>query len=423
MPTSSLRPVVCLLLGAIAVAAEIPAFLADEARKEGGPLVLTMDTRGTAMGEAFRRLQGDEALVDLDLRLLRLSPETRPKEAFVWAGSRLGSTGWILFSSTGETLASGRTPPAPGALAETLRRAGVRSPIQTLRAFLEEHPGHLEAQAVLLEHLYRAAHARTRRLVSIAPRAPLRQGESFPEAPIPEEVRPLLDDAQDARIWGAFVQAFDAFLDDPFWASRPPDLGTPDQHGGWLHSRLVRVRARRWVPRIQAAILNDPRNGASGRLWAQWADLQPISGLPLDPSFLEPLLPSALQIQGEPFLKDALPGAAQAVVVRAARRSGDWKLATRVLVELVPRRMEEAAQDEAPQGAWDVWVRTLTEEDDWEGSYAPFLEALVHAGDLERASQVARHVAALRYLPDPRRRLRELAKALGRPQLAEAWTR
>ncbi len=423
-----MRPLaLCLLAPAlVAQASDLPTSFRQELRRQAGPSCLVLEEKGTALGAELAALMNHEALVDFDLSNSASEWLRWNKDLQAWARRQLGSSGWVILDRDGRVLNQGKVWPKPESLAAQLLQAGVRPPIQALTEFLQAHPEHMETRVERIQLLFRKAQRRTRalRAIELRPRDPNAPGATatawtsvllpLPEAPVP------LESAQDERLWGALARELVRHLETPAWGEAIPDLSSREHYPAAIHSPLMRAAARRLLPKVQELLLDTPRGFA---LWSLWVDLKRIAGVPADRAFLAAILPDAVIVDGRPALPEPNEQALMAVVADA-RKSGDWADAKALLWGYWQVRVPKGSLPRKARTADAEILRTFHADSvaEWQGWFAPTLEALVRTRDDGRTLEVARYVRALPNLPDAAARLRKLALELGRPDLAPRWS-
>jgi hypothetical protein len=359
-------------------------------------------------------------LATLDPALLKWNPD-----ALAWIRGLVGpKAGWAILDSAGALVASGTEAPKAAGVADALAKARVLSPIATLRAYLKAHPSNQEARAEFISLLHPLACQRTLRALKLHPEAP-RQEENVEATMsrwvgstpwLPQE-RPQLSPEQDVVIWAGLAQELDRLFQDPSWAAAPLAF-----HGYFAeaHSPMMQAIYRRHLPRVEASLAASPRTDS---LWQVWLRLQGC--LPSRPSsaFIQAVhpLPEALGGQG-----DCPPPAVASILVADARRRKDWSAALNLLQTMFeedypPMGNPPATPPKLPPDRQAMFANDAAEN--YKGLAEPLVEALVASGQESRALAVVQRLHQEIFLTNLDTRLRNLARRLGRPDLATLWTR
>jgi len=266
-------------------------------------------------------------------------------------------------------------------LTRTLAAAGIKPPIRVLRDFLQTHPGHLEARAELLRRLRRSAALRTTARLEL------------PQDTDAQDLAPFqgkrLKDLEDLEIWGPYAQELDRVFQDGSWRSL--DLGMGRGLPVEACSPTVQGLYARNLTKVESALAVLP--GAAA-YWEAWLRMSAVAGMDRGRALIQGLVtpPPECRLPWPP------PGVV-AVLVRDAKKHGDWQLVRDLL-----------------QPFWEAW-RERRGDPDW-GSLGPLLEAMLRLRAEDEAGALVETLVGVHALTE---RASALAAACKRPDLARRW--
>ena len=345
------------------------------------------------IAQAARQSMREQELAELEPSLVILDPDLQGKryrEARA-ALPALPVQGWALLSPKGILLASGTGLPAASNLAKALEAAGIRSPIKALRAFLRNHPDHLEARSDLLRILRKGAQART---------LSLQERRAAKDTGLPPGKR--LGPTEDLEIWGAYAQELDRAFQDGSWRGMELGLEATGDLPLEASSPTVQSVCLRHTPKVEQALSILP---GSPSLWQVWLRMTAISGARRSRALIQGLTvpPPELRMEWP-------PKGVVAALVQDARKSGEWWL-VRDMLQPFWEEWKERMKGTKPRGLGA----------DWAGSLGPLLESMLRTQAEGEACELAASLAAS---PETRPLLGKavaLATACRRQDLAQRW--
>lgn len=302
---------------------------------------------------------------------------------------------WILLDAKAHRVDQGTQAPSADRLVTALRAAGVRSPLEQMEAFLQEHGDRLD---VLCERLKQRMHLADTRM-GLLLNLPARTAEQPDPKP-----RVLPSAEQDERIWGEAAAGFRGLMDSGAWALVPD--------GTWFMTRtasfspLMRAEAERALPGLEAVLRRYPHHWVAWCLWSELASwLEDHDSGP----FLDSLVPLPGKVNFPPtfVLEDR---------AKAARKRGDWAAVAKVEASL-----------------WKTWQTsqfTAVGSDPnqgsmldrpWNDAVSPLLEALLKCGRVPEADGVLEEALAWSGRSRFARLASELATRCERPDVAQRW--
>jgi hypothetical protein len=151
-----------------------------------------------------------------------------------------------------------------------LEQNGALSPQKTVRAFLQSHPGHLDATSDYLREVRRRA------LVRLAAGSDSGKAgkASDKTGGAPEKEDNDLSPEADLRTWAVLASETDKAFSGT-WVGMELDFFRPDLPQPEKHSPLLRAAFKRHIPKVEAAIRQQPGNGAVWDIWAWMARCLP----------------------------------------------------------------------------------------------------------------------------------------------------
>ncbi len=412
---------VLTLLCLPALVAQVPPIQLPWLCDGHNPVLVLVAPTGTALRSETLKILRDPELADLELSLRMVDAPPSELANKVRAGiPGLACEGWALLSNTGVLLTSGHQAPSAQALLKALSAAGVTPPLTQVKAFLRDHPDHLEARDDLLRLLRKGAVARTLktlmldgttpedRLRTRGQRAVQFHGSSLPD-PGPFRGKRLSEE-EDLRIWAPYAQELDRSFRNGTWPALQFQTSRTEDVPVEVCSPLMQALYRRHLPKLEAALEAMP---SRRDLWRLWGRFQILSEHFRAVAFLQGLTPPPPEL-GRPWP----PTEARPALALEARLGGDWR-GVRDLLEGDWKHFQ----------AYGDVIRTAKRKGgplpfqvvDWEGTLGPLLESMLRLG----SSMEARELVDLLRLLDEGPSLVEHAAALAatcaRPDLAKQW--
>lgn len=313
---------------------------------------------------------------------------------------------WALLDPRGAHVAQGAGAPLLPRVAEALANEGPVRRTRALKAFLREHPDHLEAAADLANRL--GALVRLR----------LRQAGDPAQGP--------LDPAEDTRIWGSFASALGPLLEDEMAMTGKVSLDrlVPPADQVRRSPRMMGLFRRSW-PGLASAVRRDPEcgpllanalhvcrvlgPGAASRLLGPvawyWPGLRTAAPMPV--------LPVA-----ESLVRDLdLPGEREVALATLERL---WWEVARPKLQFFDKAWLVRTNPQSKEGE-ALAFQIAEREEVWKRLLAPMIQALVRSG---RAAEVPPLLQSLDDTWEPLalgRELKRLAVAIGHADLGRGW--
>jgi hypothetical protein len=239
----------------------------------GNKLVLLGDWKPEEIAK-WNELLSSEGVYEYDFKWLgrHQTPlifysDTGKKSFDAWVIEQSGFPGsrWVAFDSSNNVIASGISVPDVKILTSAIEKAGVISAPKQLRAFLSEHPEHIDARVDLLKE------ARRRALLA-TPGC----GYGFASVPscgygfasVPKDLSEDLDIETDLRIWGVLAREFDLAMSHNSWLGFGLDFFRPEESQPEQSSPLMKAVFRKHIYRVENLLREFPTNE---NLWDIWA--------------------------------------------------------------------------------------------------------------------------------------------------------
>jgi hypothetical protein len=396
-------------------------------KEQTGAIVL-IAPRSHALVTQARHLLRSPELAEFGLRIINLVPNPASTNKFyTYAAKHIDTSepAWALFTPSGRAIAKGSAPPTVAQIATALAEAGIKTPAETLSAFLRANPGHTEARGQLMEILRKKTMAQTRRELDIDAKSLWERLEDeltnsisysatdFPDTSSYESKK--LDSEKDLEIWGQYASEFDRVFNDGSWCSLIPILSNNTNYVPVeLCSPLMVMAYTRHLPKIEEKLIALP-----GRfdLWGIWIYFVNIAGKNRGAALINafPDIPPELRISWP-------PSALVEFLVKNAKDSGDWLL-VRNLLDSFWERMKSAAEYDAKsekQQSDPNYYRSARMVN-WQVNYSPLLESMIRLHSDTEAHEFVHAVLSspeTRHLKD---NCIEMAIKCEREDLAEAW--
>jgi hypothetical protein len=374
----------------------LPTFLARLSTER--PTLVLLDSRQAAWEATFRTMFRKEPLLDLfPLTAFRvLSTEEGVGQQLTKREGWGPEARWLLLASDGRIVSEYREAPSPAKLAEALRDAGWRQPINDLRKALAQRPDLLPLERELLVLLRTRAETRTRDLLglpdpkeSTGASYSISEGDGFgfdnrPTAPDPLKDLTLkdLDTTQDEAIWGDFARALVRHVQGEVWATssmsfsiRKAGLRTLALNSPFARiSPLCREAYLRAVQEVEAALRRVPTAAA---LWNLWVSLTGPLDRPLD-QLLGRITPSPMSeaTWPPPFLR--------LQAMREAMGQRNWSRAEGLVKDHWTRLLELSVGAGGPREA-EMNLLTSTQ---WDRIGQPYVEILLRQARPEDAQHL-----------------------------------
>ena len=367
-------------------------------RAEGQPQgqLLLAGSQAKALSRLAETALASESLGGARVRV-RSVPEGAEREGLRglgWTGS------WAWVDGAGRIRVQGSVWPAD--LAETLRAAGLSSPIEAQKAWVKVHPAVVEGRWWLLQLLLWRARTQMTPFTQATANAQVQTAEGFHEKGV-HLLRPLTE-AEDLRIWGEAARLLADLADQGFAQAPVADLVYLDD--GVRHSPLMRRAAGKARAAVASELARHPHHGG---LWKAWQMLARVDGTRSLRSLLGSLEPA-------PFAPAFPPEAVLTAYVASCRAEGAWTELRDLLAErwlARPAALPGWIQGTAQQ---DGWIRNL-----WLTRAEPLVEAHLRLGAEGGAQEVleaCRTRWAHRDLP---LWASQLALKCGKADLARSW--
>lgn len=226
---------------------------------------------------------------------------------------------WALVDASGQLVKEGQGRPDPGTIQAELDRLGFRTTRERAKAFLLERPGHLEAIRVLA----------------------MEATSDGIEAMGGDDQGPELDESRDEALFGEAAWAWGKLFEGAC-AWRTPLLweGPWARFARWpgtaaRRSPRMRSVAERALPRVEAALQEQPGSADLWSMWLRWrliaGDARPISVL------VATLEPSPLTAPGL-----FPPSTAMSALLKDCQQAGRWGEAAKILKVPWERALEAA---------------------------------------------------------------------------------
>ncbi|MDR0498191.1 MAG: hypothetical protein LBH03_00460 [Holophagales bacterium] len=285
-------------------------------------------------------------------------------------------------------IAAGTDIPDIKALDSMLTRFGIINTLKQLRAFIREHPNHLDARADLLKE------ARRRALIAM-----------------PKDINDDLGEFDDLRVWGVLSRELDlAFTQD--WVGIKLDFFRPDMNSPEKFSPVMRTIFRKHIAKIEAALMELPSNESLWDIWGWMAralDDRPVF------KFVQTL---------DPFNSNCPSPKVAAWLTNVAKSKSDWenviKMA-RIARGFTSIRVE-VSETWSPNLFGDRIVSRRIEGYPEESSYYPQLEALLKLGKIYDANDTFDELIRSSLIVDVKR-VAEIANSAGFRELSEIWSK
>jgi hypothetical protein len=400
-----------------------PPPLASLARPGHQATLVVLAPPGDPLPKKLSNVLLDQALADCEIQFESLhDPWNRSRDMDLFR-NQVGPKGWALLAGTGAILASGIAPPGAEALLKALDTPETRPPLVLLRAFLQSHPENLEAREAFMTRLRARACARTRLRLGITGQTlndDLAEGHykvvtflgtEMPDA-APFRNKPLGAE-DDVKIWAAYAQELDKAFRQSTWESMNLGWNAVNALPFEACSSTMRTLFRIHRPKVQAALERQP--DAKG-LWLLWLDMS----LCIDGNFNARFLDSLTAPPPEARVAWP-PEPALTPLVANAKKRHDWSGIRDLLVGYRSDFLKRTSTRRQILKADPTFL--LGMPIDWDGRMGPLVEALIQLGEdpavqeLVEAFQGSPETSAL--VP----RAASLARACGRLDLANRWTR
>jgi hypothetical protein len=190
-----------------------------------------------------------------------------------WVTQFSGAHGarWIALGTDNRPIAFGSKALGAKEFEALLEQNGALSPQKALRAFLQSHPGHLDARSDYLREVRRRALAR----LAAGQTADDGYGKTgkAPDKTDGAQDKDLSPEA-DLLTWAILASETDKAFSGP-WVGMELDFFRPDLPQPEKRSPLLRAAFKRHIPKVEAAIRQQPGNDAVWDIWAWMARCLP----------------------------------------------------------------------------------------------------------------------------------------------------
>jgi pentatricopeptide repeat protein len=314
--------------------------------------------------------------------------ELRGFEAWVRRQSGSPATRWAVFDNSNRVIAAGVNVPEIQAFDSAMENAGIISQLRQLRAFLKEHPSHLDARADLLKE------ARRRALLAA-----------------PKDMSGDLKEAEDLRTWGVLAREFDLAMAQA-WIGYKLEFFKPEEDQPEKYSPLMKATFRKHIGRVEDALRELPSNQ---NLWDIWAWMAKGLG---DRSVFKFINSLDSYAPNHPSPKVA------AWLTALAKTNEDWENVIQLarLGRNYHSHVLETKVAWTPNRFFTATIRKGIPGYPEKSSYYPWLEALLKLGRIEDANEVFDTMIRAHGAGNARDAA-DIARICGVEELAEIWSK
>jgi hypothetical protein len=390
--------------------------------RERTAALVTMPPKDHEIFNKARQLLNGPELVEYAIGRQPLFPNpAKPSAVYTYASKfiDISKPGWALFAPSGKLIAKGEVLPTAAQVLEALNKAGIQSPVKTLRDFLKKYPNSIEARAELMRLLRIKAVQQTRKKLDIefkslgelmndgAIISYTTRGDNFPD--ISSFKSKQLDQQDDLAIWGHYAQELDKVFTDGTWPSFPNSMGDPVNYAPLdvCSQTMVAVYVRH-LPKVEDMLMAYP---ADTQLWSLWLYMTQVTERQRG-QFINRLsnIPPELRI-------DWPPTTIINSLVKNAQETNDWALVRSLLAPFWGQMKHDANLDSQLE---NNSVR-INRQVNWDINYAPLLESMLRTASTPEAWEFVQAIVAsieTRHMID---KCIELAIKCNRKDLAEEW--
>lgn len=375
------------------------ASIQKDAIKKGGLWVVLEDDKGSFAG-ALQAAQRTDSLIRFDLGTRSCGLKSPLGQEILARQGWEAVPRWVLLDAKGQVAAESTRKPTAETLVEALEKAGVRSRVDRLEAFVRANPDHGEALEVLLKLRLDLA---DRRMEALA----IWKAVTGEPVETRELQRPLTDE-EDQLIWGPVAETLETLVlrsdwqgSGVFWAG--------NLQGQPRISPLVQAAAARVLPEVELALRRHPTHWMTWHLWLKlsgWA-----GGRPLLP-FLGTLVPAPGG--DETFPPDNVVQA----YVKEAKARKDWQAIRDLMLPHWERTREQEILFLSNEGEGSTHSAERTQ---WENSVEPLIEALLRLGDAGTADRVVQEALGMIHSKSIGTWAAQVATRCGQPSYAQRW--
>jgi hypothetical protein len=200
---------------------------------------------------------------------------------------RKGERHWALIGTDRVTLGGGPGLPTEKDLLQALERSAMEPTAQTLRRFVSEHPGQMEAKGLLLAELKRVAELKAAETLGQRQKQVKRL---LPKEEMLNKLADVLTDEEDGAIWGEYAALCQQALPLLMECAQPYSDDNPYMNLMLFSSNAVKRVANPLLSQIEENLRRRPMDEF---LWGQWALLSGLGeqshfGLPGATAALDP---------------------------------------------------------------------------------------------------------------------------------------
>jgi hypothetical protein len=331
-----------------------------------------------------------------------------------------GGTYWAIFGTNKKSIAYGPGLPSAEALYQAILQSNIRTPAESLRLFVKEHPGHFEAKECLLQELKRIAEHKTAEALG---------SNASGKAPINADQ--MLPDSDDSDIWWEYAVLFRQML--PYYLEKslptvqkyglgdPLSLIMPNQNPCasefFVYSQTMKNIARTFVPLIEAGLKRTPYNIF---LWGVWASFSGFSDIIDLPGRLRELNNTMVRSPLAYYQSFPVPEVRKPMVDRCIAGS-DWQ----GVIDLLETGWEDEKDSLEKSASLSLTNREATlkhyMEAFWEATLKHLLEAYLRLEKDPQANRVVRELSQSDAWEHIGQMTVDLAKKCGKDALAEQW--
>lgn len=418
-----LAPFFTVAIAFLPLAADAPPSLASLARPGNQATLVVLAPPGDPLPRKLSAVLVSPVLADCEIQLDSLYDPWNRARAMDLFRNQVGPKGWALLTRTGAILASGVTPPTADVLLKALDTPETRTPLTTLRGFLQSHPENLEAREAYLRRLRSRACTRTRLQTGITGRTlndDLAEGRckvvSFLGTEMPDATpfrnKPLGAE-DDVKIWAAYAQEFDKAFRQGSWEGMDLGWNAVDSLPCEACSSTMRTLFRIHRPKVEAALGRQPDDKG---LWLLWLDMSLCIDGDFKARFMETLSapPPEVRVAWP-------PEPALTPLVANAKKRRDWNEVRDLLGDYRSDFLKRSASRKHLLKVDPTFLTGMPI--DWDGRMGPLVEALIQLGENAAVLEV---VEALKEGPEAGTlvaRAASLARACGRQDLATRWAK
>jgi pentatricopeptide repeat protein len=273
------------------------------------------------------------------------------------------SARWLAVDAGNNLIATGAQVPDAKEFDQMLDQRGLKTPARKLRDFLRENPDHIDAMTDLLKEVRRRA---------------LRV--------MPASQKEDLDAKADLLAWAVMATETDKVFNGQ-WLGIDINFFRADQEQPERHSKLMRAVFSRHLPKVEAAVRENPLDDTLWNIWAWMARCSPDYNWARFANSIEPLRFPLANIYG------AFPSPEVcAWLVEGFRQKGDWESVIKFAknARYHNQVVTGSSRYEWTPGGSTAFSSGREDIKDYpaKSAYAPWLEGLLRLGRLDEANDL-----------------------------------